>query len=63
MTAGNTTLSQKRQTSYQKEVYQEDKMNERELEELKGYFANPFNDMNKRIRTDLKTHNIIKLTA
>ena len=63
MTTSRTTLSQRWQVSYQKEVYQENKTNERELEKLKGDFENPLNDMNKRIRMDLKTHNIIKLTT
>jgi len=48
---------------FQSEVYQEIKRNERELEKLKGDFENPLNDMNKRIRMDLKTHNMMKLTT
>jgi hypothetical protein len=41
MTTSQATLSQRRQVSYEKEVYQENKTKERELDELHGYFENP----------------------
>jgi len=40
MSTSQTTLSQRRQVSYEKEVYQENKTKKRELEELHGYFEN-----------------------